>query len=456
MDRDPNGLARLIGVIGAGWAGCAAAVALAQAGFRVALFEAASVPGGRARTVLRNGLPLDNGEHLLLGAYGETLALAALIHEGERESPWRIEPLAIRPLARMQRHALAMRVRHLPAPFGLLVALLSASGLSAHDKRATIAWFARHRRSQFRCDDSETVADLLRPLPAPAANALWAPICLAALNTPPARASGQVFLNVLCEAFDGDRHAAQMIVARHGLGAAIPERAVQWLRARGHVVQLSTNVSIGDTLNGIRVVHERAETRVDAAVVAVGPHQLGAVFGPALVAAEPALSAALRCIDAFTFEAITTVYVGYAGRVTLPRALVRLDDAPGQWVFDRADILSRAAVRPSHMATLLSVVISGNGAHDQLSHPSLVAAIDAQLRRLLPQVPALAWSQVIAERRATYACVPGLVHPPCGRVANNLYLAGDYTYARFPATLDAAVRSGNVAAAAVLRDARPR
>jgi uncharacterized protein with NAD-binding domain and iron-sulfur cluster len=104
---------------------------------------------------------------------------------------------------------------------------------------------------------------------------------------------------------------------------------------------------------------------------------------------------------------------------------------------------------------LLSVVISGSGPHDHVAHAALVTAIDAQLRRLSPHLPALCWSQVIAERRATYACVPGLAHPPCGRVAPHLYLAGDYTYAAFPATLEAAVRSGNVAAAAVAADLRP-
>ena len=448
MDRDPRGLARVIGVIGGGWAGCAAAVALARAGFRVALFEAAAVPGGRARTVIRDGLPLDNGEHLLLGAYEETLALAALLH-GERESPWRIEALAIAPLSPTQRHALALRVRDVPAPVGLFAGLLAASGLSVRDKVAAIAWFARQRRAGFRCGDSATVADVLQGLPSSVANALWAPICLAALNTPPARASAQVFLNVVREAFDAGRHASQMIIPRQGLGAAVPERAVHWLRARGHDVRLSCKVCVADSRGGVRLAHAGGESHVDAAVVAVGPHQLAATFDPPFVAREPALSAALQRIEAFSFESITTVYAGYAGRVALPRALVRLDDAPGQWVFDRADILARATVTPPGIKTLLSVAISGSGPHDHLAHPALVAAIDAQLRRLTPHVPALCWSQVIAERRATYACVPGLARPTCGRVAPNLYVAGDYTYAAFPATLEAAVRSGNAAATAV-------
>jgi predicted NAD/FAD-dependent oxidoreductase len=138
--------------------------------------------------------------------------------------------------------------------------------------------------------------------------------------------------------------------------------------------------------------------------------------------------------------------------MSLPPGLVRLDDAPGQWVFDRADVLARAV--PSSERTiraLLSVVISARQDVGR-DGTTLVQAVDAQLRRLKGDLPAPCWSQFIAEKRATYACVPGLVRPRCGHLAGRLYLAGDYTYAGFPATLEAAVRSGVDAARALLHD----
>ena len=85
----------MIAVIGGGFAGCAAAVALARAKHRVELYEAAPMPGGRARTLMRDGLPLDNGEHLLLGACAETLELAAFLHGASPSRPWREAPLAL-------------------------------------------------------------------------------------------------------------------------------------------------------------------------------------------------------------------------------------------------------------------------------------------------------------------------------------------------------------------------
>ncbi len=178
---------------------------------------------------------------------------------------------------------------------------------------------------------------------------------------------------------------------------------------------------------------------------------------PRFVRATRASRGAVSDVAQFGWEPITTVYLGYASACPLAAGLVRLDDAPGQWIFDRIAMLGRAlpsASRPDLQA-LLSVVISAHGPHDALAHSELVAAVDSQLRRLVPAMPALRWSQVIEEKRATYACVPALLRPVCGSLTSRTYLAGDYTYAAFPATLEAAVRSGVAAARALIRDFPP-
>ena len=98
------------------------------------------------------------------------------------------------------------------------------------------------------------------------------------------------------------------------------------------------------------------------------------------------------------------------------------------------------------------MVISANGPHDALDHASLARSVESQLRRLAPDLPAIVFSQVIAERRATYACTPGLAHAAGSRLAPGVYLAGDYTDAEFPATLEAATRSGVASARALIAD----
>jgi len=453
VDRVARGLARVIVVIGGGWAGCAAAIELAQSGRRVALHEAAATLGGRARGVVRDGLPLDNGEHLLLGAYVETLRLAASVHDKRDPPPWRNAPLEIRPFSPRIHNAFSLRMRQLPTPLGLLAGLLWACGLTWAERLATIRWFARLRGTGFTCDRDATVSQLIDDLPARVRDELWGPLCVAALNTPPAEASAPVFLNVLREAFAGAADAAEMIVPRNGLALAFPDAAARWLRERGHAVNLSSRLRVAAT-DELRLQDSSGDVQADAAIVAVGPHQLAGAFAPSLAARDAPVAAALRDVGSFAWQPIVSVYIGYRGDVPLPRGLVRLDDDPGQWVFRRDDILRRAtpsARRPA-IATLLSVVISAHGPHEALDHPSLVVAVDRQLRRLRPSLPPLCWSQVIAEKRATYSCVPALAHPEAGRLSGRVYLAGDYTYSAFPATLEAAVRSGVHAARAVIAD----
>ena len=157
-------------------------------------------------------------------------------------------------------------------------------------------------------------------------------------------------------------------------------------------------------------------------------------------------------VDKFAWEPIVTVYLGYAGAIDMPSGLVRLDDAPGQWVFDRRDVLARAAANAPSLAGLLAVVISAGGVHEALDQNALVAAVDAQLRRLRPALPRLVWAQVITEKRATYACTPTAVRPSAGRLTDGIYLAGDYTDCEYPATLEAAVRSGRAAAIQLVGD----
>jgi predicted NAD/FAD-dependent oxidoreductase len=298
-----------------------------------------------------------------------------------------------------------------------------------------------------------TVAELLASQPATMRDELWHPLCLAALNTPPARASAQTFLNVLRETFGAGARATSLVTPQAGLGDAIPEACARWLRAHGHDVEVKTRSRVEAIEDAIVVASSRGAIRAHAVVVAVGPHQLAATFGPE-VALEPRVQQALQRSAALRYEPITTLYLGYDAPIALPPGLLRLEQGPGHWVFDRTDILRRAPPSPQRpaMRALVSVVISASGPHDALDHDALVAATDAQLRRLEPSLPALVFSQVIEEKRATYASEPGLVRPAAGRLANGVYLAGDYTYGDFPATLEAAVRSGRIAADAIRRD----
>jgi squalene-associated FAD-dependent desaturase len=450
MTSDP------VAVIGGGWAGCAAAVTLARAGVPVMLFESAPVLGGRARRVLRSGLSLDNGQHLLLGAYEQTLALLNLVHgDLAAQGVLARSPLTIVPLAKAQVGALTLIRGQAPGKLGLLTGLLSARGLTWHERIANLRWFLRLKRAGFARDPNETVARMLAPLPRRVAQGLWEPLCLAALNTPPATASAQIFANVLKAAFAGNAVASDFLLPATDLSAAFPEAAARFVLNHGGALRTATRARIVRTANNDVILRAGDATHsARAVVVAVGPHQLDDAFAPEALTARPELREFLAQMTALAYEPIVTVFLGYADAIPLPATIARLDDAPGQWVVDRPEIVAQAQEAPDRpaLAQLLAVIVSASGPHEHLDHKVLARAVDAQLRRLQPARSPCTWSQVFAERRATYACTPRRMVPGQVRLVAGVYLAGDYVDTDYPATLEAAVRSGIAAAEAVLAD----
>ncbi len=443
-----------VAVIGGGWAGCAAAVTLARAGRAVTIFEAAPTLGGRARRVARDGLPLDNGQHLLLGAYTRALELLAIVHDHATfERLLTRRPLTLLPLSPTQPNALALVRRHAPGALGLAIGLLDAQGLTWRERFANLLWFVALKRERFTRPLGETVAQLLAPLPTRAAQRLWAPLCLAALNTPIAEASAQIFANVLRAAFAGRGDASDFILPVTDLSTLFPEAAARYVSERAGQLRLGNHARVVTAdAQCATLASEDGQRTVSAAIIAVGPHQVSDAFAPEALASIPSLAAAVAATQALTYEPIVTVWIGLASPIALPAPIARLDDAPGQWIVDRPDVLARStpdAARPP-IVQLLAVIISAGGPHMKLPHDELARRVDAQVRRLVAGCGPCVWSQVIAEKRATYACTPHRARPASPALTPTLFLAGDYVDAEYPATLEAAVRSGIAAAEALL------
>ena len=440
-----------VAVVGGGWAGCAAAVTLAATGLPVTLIEQAQTLGGRARRVVQHGIEIDNGQHVLLGAYRQTLALLADVHRPlDADRLFHRLPLTLRPFGQRRPGGFEFIAWNAPGPLHMAAGLLSARGLSWHERVALMAGFRSLSRRGFQCGKTETVAQCFAATPPRAFAALWAPLCLAALNTPPDRASAQVFAHVLRAALAGTSRDSDLLIPAADLSACFPDAAARYITARGGSVRSGIAVrAIDEVKAGVALRIGGDVDTFAAAIVAVGPHQLATTLGDA-AAGETTWRASLARIAAFTYESITTIYLGFCAGVPFSAPMLRLDDAPGQWAFDRSAALGRPA--PHGATSLIAVVISAGGPHDALDHASLARDVESQLRRLAPDLPAIAFSQVIAERRATYACTPGLAAPAGGRLAPGIYLAGDYTDAEFPATLEAATRSGVAAARALIAD----
>jgi hydroxysqualene dehydroxylase len=426
-----------IAVIGGGYTGFAAAVILAAAGHRVTVFETARTLGGRARRVDANGTAVDNGAHILLGAYRQTLALLGIVHGAGAEK----DLLERRRLILEQPGVFRLRAPSLPAPWHLAAALFTMRGASRHDRLATIAFVRRLGRGRFRCDPQLTVAALLADQPPAIVALLWEPLCLAALNTPIETAMAQVFLSVLRIAFAARARDSDILLPRVDLSTLFPDAAAAYVTDRGGEIRAGTTVGrLLATDDGIVLTAGYTDERFDAAIVAVGPHQVARLLDASTAVA--AVARTLAQIAAFSYEPITTAYLQYPQALAFAQPMLKLDGNPGQWIFDRGALGGSPG--------LAEVVISTQMPGARIAHESLAQAIDRQLRRTWPELAAPLWTQVIAERRATYACVAGLVRPATGMLAPRLYLAGDYTDPELPATLEAAARSGVAAARSFL------
>jgi predicted NAD/FAD-binding protein len=200
------------------------------------------------------------------------------------------------------------------------------------------------------------------------------------------------------------------------------------VRANGGTVQLGTPVrTLRQTRDGF-ALDDRGE-HFTHAIVAVGPHQFDALLDGFAV-----LAPTRQCVAAFTYEPIYTCYLQYAQNVSMPQPMTGFDGGMIQWVFDRG--------RLNGAAGLLAAVISARGEHQGYSQEAVASAIHRELAGFRPGLPPPLWTRVIAEKRATFSCRPGIARPGNQTAVNNLYLAGDYTASDYPATLEAATRSG--------------
>lgn len=429
----PGAAQHRVAVVGGGYAGMAAAVELARHDIPATVFEAGKVLGGRARRVEVGGILLDNGLHILIGAYGETLRLIELTRETGTPSGLSRLPLELTIHPHFQ-----LRTPRLPAPLHLAVALLRARGLILSDRLRAAGFIAALRRRQFRLEQDDSVAGLLDAYRQSDAlrRYLWHPLCISALNTAPAEASAQVFLNVLRDSLDGSRSDSDLLLPTVDFSALFPDRAAAYLARHGGSVRLGTTVREWRCCDdGFRIATEPCP--YSHLILAVAPHRLDA-----LIEGHPELAGIAKIVSAFAYQPIYSVYLQYPAGSRLPFAMGGIEARYSQWLFDRGRLCGQDG--------LIGVVISAAGAHQELAQDELAKRVHAELSERFAGLGAPIWHRVIAEKRATFSCTPGLRRPANQTPVPGLYLAGDYTASDYPATIEAAVRSGVACARLVL------
>jgi squalene-associated FAD-dependent desaturase len=436
-------------VVGGGFAGFAAAVALQERRHEVVLLERRGVLGGRATSSRDavSGEDVDCGTHLMLGAYTATLDLVRRAGASDLLSPQ--ENLRLEWAD--EKGTTALECPPVGAPLHLLLGLLGLRvplavklqavrlGLAVRFGRRpeglTLAEYFR------RCGQGEASRRLL-----------WDPLALAILNEPVERAAAVLFHRVYREAFLRDHRASRLVFLRRGW-AVLVERIARYLEGRGGVVRRGARadelvVEDGRAV-GVRYSQRAArreevaagrpaEARVEAADAVVSAVPARALRGllPGDWPARPPFAA----LESFTGSPIVSVEM-WLDRVVVDRPMLGLRGSETEWVFDKGRLYGREGP-PQHLAFIVSAAYRSAGK----TNAELVSAAGEALRRAFPAMAGATVERalVLRDPHATFASSPDVepLRPGPDTPVAGLFLAGDWTDTGLPATIEGAVRSG--------------
>lgn len=436
-----------VAIIGGGWAGLAAAVQLSQhSDIKVTLYEAARQLGGRARRVPFDNQRVDNGQHLLIGAYKETLALLASLGQ-DLDKKFVRQALDLNIRNPFQRQTLKLKAPRLPAPFHLLCALLTCKGFSLVERLRAMQFGARLYMHGFKFKGDMSVAELMQRYKQPArlVEKFWTPLCLAIMNTPVKQASGHIFLRVLHDSFRNHHHDSDLLYPRDDLGSLLPDPATEYIEKQGNTIKLGQRVTgleiDKNQLYGILVDEQMFDA--DHVIIATSPHACHS-----LITGHPALRHLDQQLEQYSYQPICTIYLQYPPDITTGLPMLGMLGGYGQWLFDRA-IYDQPG--------LMAVVISSEGSHMELDNEQLIQQIKNEIALLYPDWPEAENAMVIREKRATFHCSCDInrLRPGNKTAVAGLWLAGDFTNTGYPATLEGAVRSGLQCARQVIDEIKP-
>lgn len=449
-------------IIGAGLSGLACAVTLIEHGYQVCLLESARHTGGRARSVKFkaqfSNQAVDNGQHIMLGAYHYTRSLFKSL--GLKEADILQQQTLELKMFAPDKPCIHLKAPHLPAPSHLLMALLRTNGLSFLERIRAIKMALKLALSGYNLKQDMSVQDLLTQYQQSGKiiSALWEPLCLATMNTPIKYASGQVFLNVLKDSFSRRRRDSDLLFFKFDLSRIFSTPAVQFInqyksqvicRSKVTEVQISPseqNTSIFNFCVNTSQGNYQSQHLVLATPPGITEKLLHSVTNRNTVQKQSFLMPKDASL-VYSYEPICTIYLQYPAHIKLPQRMIGFFHSSGQWAIDRS---------LNQQPGLIAVVISGPGKHIGMPPEQLVETIHNELCLAIADLPTVIESKIITEKRATFSCRINIEQqrPANQTLIPGLYLAGDYTDTGYPSTLEGAIKSGISAARHLIQSNR--
>ena len=431
-------LASPVLVIGGGWAGLSAAVELARHDIPVTLLECEKQLGGRARRSQfgeikeHNKHNIDNGQHLIFGAYDSTLSLLRTVGVRERNAFKRIN-LSLNMLQRDTKPT-KFTPGKLPAPLHFAWGLLRTTRLTLKERLIGLQFGIEMAKIDFNLKQDMSCLSLLEKFNQSKRmiQCIWEPLCRLTLNTPPEEASANLYLRVIREMFSHAKTDSNLLLVKADLGSILPDPAMDYIERYGGSVKLGqkvTAIHISDNrISGVKLTDSNLDAKH---VILATPYNTTT----RLISPHKMLSGISEQLQQLESNPIITVYLQYPKNIKLGRYMVGMVDTTAQWLFDK-----RICGKPG----LMAVVISGHGEHSALDNAALCDKIESELADLFPRWPKPQYRKVITEQHATFKCdiETNSKRPKNKSPVEGLWLAGDYTDTNLPATLESAVRSG--------------
>jgi hydroxysqualene dehydroxylase len=437
-------------IIGGGFAGLTAGVYLSERGFAVTLLERRNHLGGRAYSFpdSTTGDSVDNGQHLFMGCYANTIDFLKKIGGLEKlrfQEHTRIDFLD----AKSGLDSFACPA--LPAPFHVLAGLFKLKGLTVGDKLRAFN-LGSTLRGKAKTNGALTVSDWLKKLKQSdnINERFWRPMVVATLNESPDVASARMLITVLQEAFGGRREASAIGISTVGLSDLYTEQAKAFIESHGGEIRTFARV------NKI-LLHERKVTAValksgerleaDYLISTTPPNVLAEMLDDELRETD------FSYLEKLHSSAIVSINLWFDRPVT-DCQFIGLIGTEIQWLFNK-DAISVKSKKSNHLA----LVISAANQYVNRTKHQLVDLALRDLHKLIPQSleAKLLHSTIVKERDATisHTVESDTLRPTAQTSIANFILAGDWTNTGLPATIESAVLSGKIAAEIIAQTIQP-
>lgn len=424
-------------IIGAGWAGLSAAISLVDSGKTVCIIESARQAGGRARKVQYKQYHVDNGTHIMIGAYTETLRLIKKVQQdispAYKESDLFERQKINLDFKQINKPSISIPEIVLPAPFNVIFSFLFSSGFSITEKRLILKLGLKIKLGLVKLStDIPLKTFLLKQNQTDnIINNLWEPLCLAIMNTRIEQASSEIFIQVIKDAFFSSRCASNLLFFKKDLSETFPIPAQKYIEQRNGTVLLNQKLaSINKSQTGYNVTTQSNSFLANDIIIAAAPIAAIKLLGS--INTTHCLDILLDNLAQLSYQPICTVYLQYPTAIKHERTMQGFLGTTAQWMFHKAQ------------STSISIIISSEGKHMQWDNHQLIEAITLELAQLYPDWPQPVDSFVIREKRATFTASVNInrIRPANKTALAHIWLAGDYTNTGYPATLEAAARSG--------------